>query len=162
MHANGSQPSDAEALPPLLPPSWHSPTRSIGVTLAYFALVILVAAYVTHITPFSNPSVIVASTLVIVAALSPILIYGRRDRRRSRALPEGAARPWVAVGALLAAILLAIPVYTLAVLGLRWAVHLVDHQADSGTAPMVIVLATLVTLAGSTALFVRLYRSRHG
>ena len=162
MRANGSQASDAEALPPLLPPSWHSPTRSVAVTLAYFALVILVAASLTHITPFSNPSVIVASTLIIAAALSPILFYGRRDRRRSRALPEGAAGPWVAVGALLAAIVLAIPLYTLSVLGLRWTVHLVDHQADSGAAPMMIVLATLVALTGSTALFVRLYRSRHG
>jgi hypothetical protein len=157
MRANDSQPSDAEALPPLPPPSWHSPTRNIAMTLAYFALVILAAAYLTHILPVENPLVIVVSTLVIATTFSPLLIYGWRHRRRPRTIPEGAARSWVAVRALLGAIILAIPLYTLSVLGLRWAVHLVAHQVDSGAAPMVIILATLVALVGSTALFVRLY-----
>lgn len=76
MRANDSHPSAAEALPPLPPPSWHSPTRNIAVTLAYFALVILVAAYLTLVLPVENPLVIVASTLVIAAIFSPLLIVG--------------------------------------------------------------------------------------
>ncbi len=154
MRANDSQPADAEALPPPLPPSWHPRALHIAATLSYCALVPVVAAYLNHILPVENPLVIIASTLVIAGAFSPLLIPVRRHRRPSRTAPEGVARPWAAVGSLLGAIVLAVLLYVVLSIGGRWAVHLLGHPE---AAPTVIVLATLVALVGSAALFTRMY-----
>lgn len=156
MRANDSQPADAEAQAPQLPPSWLPGALYIAATLAYYGLVLVVAAYLNHMLPFDSPLVIVASTLVIAAAFSPLPLSVWRHRRRSRGAPESAANPWAAVGALLGAIVVAIFLYVvLSISGLR-AVHLVGHPE---AAPMVIVLAALVALVGSAALFTRLYSS---
>ena len=156
MRANDSQPSDAEALAPPLPPSWHPGALHIAATLAYCGLILVVAAYLNHILQVENPLVIVASTLAIAAAFSPPLISVWRHRRRSRAAPEGVASPWAAVGALLGATVLAIFLYVVLSISGLWEVHLVGHPE---AAPMVIILATLVALVGSAALFTRLYSS---
>ncbi len=83
----------------------------IAATLAYYGLVLVVATYLNHLLPFENLLVIVASTLIIAAAFSPLPISVWRHRRRSRVAPEGAVNPWAAVGALLGAIVLAIFLY---------------------------------------------------
>ena len=153
MRANDSQPSDAEALPPPLPPAWHPRALHIAATLAYCALVLVGAAYLNHILAVETPLVIIACTLVIAAAFSPLLISVWPHRRPSRAAPEGAPRPWAALVALLGAIILAILLYVVLSIGGLWAVRLVGHPE---AAPVMIVLATLVALVGSATLVTRL------
>jgi hypothetical protein len=147
------EPSGAASTPHGLPRSWPSAARNAVVALAYFALVVLLQRGADLVLGgvAQQPLVAMASTLVVAAALAPLLVLVRRVGRRPPARRQAETSGMAAAGALLGAVALAIPIYVVSAIVLRWGVMVVTYQAAQSS--MVIVLATLIALACGAALF---------
>ena len=137
--------------------SWRPILLNVTATLAYVVLVILLQRIWNTFFPVEQQIVIAVSTLVIAAALSPLLILVWRQTRRLRRMQQSTASPLAIAGALLGAVALATPIYVISAIMLRWATDYVT-RGNSAQSSVVIVLAMLATLLCSAGLFYLLRR----
>jgi hypothetical protein len=138
-------------------PSWRPMALNVMATLVYCALVIVLERILSSYSVLEQPLVIVVSTLLLAAVLSPLLILVWRYTGLWGEMQQQGARPSASAGALLGSVAAAIPTYVISVLLLQWATHALDRAGGEGSS-VAITLATLVTLGCSTAVFFRLRR----